>query len=402
MSHLLSFKVMRLSRPEFYKRSPLALDKQIDLPEPGLDLSANFEDELGLSHLLSLPDSFGNIYIGEMFTALLCVNNESTTPALDISFKAELQTETQRITLWSSSAPNSRRNSATEMDKSSLLPLQNCEFVVKHKLMELGTQILVCSVHYTPSPAMANADRERKFFRKFYKFKVLNPLPVKTKVNTLPNGSIVLEAQVHNQTTASINLTSVKFDVNPLFMYESLNYDNSSDPIFASALMEANDVRNYLYLLTSNNKLDFETKSTPNIGKLEISWMTAFGETGKLHTAQLSRKVPNIDLFDVNVVKIPTVYVERPFKLTLSISNNLGERILPSIKFIDQKMPNVLTCGPSDIQLGVIDALGLIEFELEFIALSYGSQVISGVVITDKISGFSKEVENLAMVQVQQ
>ena len=236
--------------------------------------------------------------------------------------------------------------------------------------------------------------------RKFYKFKVLNPLPVKTKVNTLPNGSICLEAQVHNQTTASINLTSVKFDVNPLFMYESL--DNSSDPIFASALMEANDVRNYLYLITSNNKLDFETKSTPNIGKLEISWMTAFGETGKLHTAQLSRKVPNIDLFDVNVVKIPTVYVERPFKLTLSISNNLGERILPSIKFIDQKMPNVLTCGPSDIQLGVIDALGLMEFELEFIALSYGSQVISGVVITDKISGFSKELESLAMVQVQQ
>ncbi len=45
---------------------------------------------------------------------------------------------------------------------------------------------------YTPFVIVSG---EVKNFRKFYKFQVVNPLAVKTKVNTLGDGKIMLEGK---------------------------------------------------------------------------------------------------------------------------------------------------------------------------------------------------------------
>ncbi|KAJ3396508.1 hypothetical protein HDV05_003159, partial [Chytridiales sp. JEL 0842] len=167
--------------------------------------------DFGLSDFLCLPPSFGNIYLGETFTSYLCVNNESKTGVQNVGVKAELQTSTQRFTLADTlSGPS---NSA------SLLPTQSAEFLIHHEIKELGIHILVCSIHYV-------IKGERKFFRKFYKFQVLNPLTVKTKVNSLQDGRALLEAQVANGSGVSMYLERLRFEPGDLFEYVDLSVVN--------------------------------------------------------------------------------------------------------------------------------------------------------------------------------
>ena len=46
-----------------------------------------------------LPQSFGNIYLGETFTSYVCVHNDSTEVCSTVVLRADLQTATQRINL---------------------------------------------------------------------------------------------------------------------------------------------------------------------------------------------------------------------------------------------------------------------------------------------------------------
>jgi len=246
-AHLLSLKVMRLSRPSFVLSNPTfyeptnqnttsALDlltsNDFTIPSPSPLSSSSLPSfpakdfsessyppsltssdiakvprirDLGISDLLTLPSSFGNIYLGETFSSYLCINNESGVPVQDVGMKAELQTTSQKFVLTdtlggstttSSSTPRGSASTSpkfgninTFSTRVSLLPGQSTESIIQHEIKELGIHILVCSVHYS-------VQSERRFFRKFYKFQVLNPLAVKTKVNSLPDGRILLEAQL--------------------------------------------------------------------------------------------------------------------------------------------------------------------------------------------------------------
>ena len=49
--------------------------------------------------LLVLPQSFGNIYLGETFSSYVCVHNDSTEVCSTVILRADLQTATQRINL---------------------------------------------------------------------------------------------------------------------------------------------------------------------------------------------------------------------------------------------------------------------------------------------------------------
>ena len=46
-----------------------------------------------------LPQSFGNIYLGETFASYVCVHNDSTEVCSTVVLRADLQTATQRINL---------------------------------------------------------------------------------------------------------------------------------------------------------------------------------------------------------------------------------------------------------------------------------------------------------------
>ncbi|KAJ1560591.1 hypothetical protein HK405_006571, partial [Cladochytrium tenue] len=343
--------------------------------------------DFGLSDLLALPAAFGSIYLGETFSSYLCVNNESSAAGgarvTDVAIKAELQTATQRLTLadtTSSAAAvaaagtGADATSAAAATPTSLAPGESAEFLVHHEIKELGIHILVCSVHYTPTTSSdstpagtaAAADSApqppaaRQFFRKFYKFQVLNPLAVKTKVNSLlaPDaaGRVLLEAQVQNVSGSPMFLDRVAFDPNPLFVHADLavlavdddDNDNDNDAaaadgdhpaaaatrsVFGPSRLLANlDTRQYLYLLTprpaataiaaaatttttTKSTTDsvtasaaadpagggdpFLARTAPTLGKLDIAWRSALGQLGRLQTSQLARKVQPPDPFEL-------------------------------------------------------------------------------------------------------
>eukprot|EP00842_Homolaphlyctis_polyrhiza_P006583 jgi/Hompol1/6926/HPOL_002118-RA len=466
--HLLSLKVLRLSRPGFGPTTPLYAEDRPELPAnsalllphsqpqpqpqqqtdqdaaPSTTIEATEIETDGLDSLgslLTLPASFGNIYLGETFSSYLCVNNESSTAVLDVAFKAELQTTTQRFTLadtlaasasasspvqpqpepTASAAARGSRSSLANFStsQSSLLPAQSAEFVIHHDLKELGIHILVCSVHYTPASASASASQpgpgtighgetERKFFRKFYKFQVLNPLSVKTKVNTLQDGRVFLETQVQNVSAAPMYLERMLFDPADPFTFEDLNsiksVSGSSDAsVFGDeGLLGQQDTRQYLYMLTPKIPTDVSSRMVPGLGKLDISWRTQMGQSGRLQTSQLSRKAPSIDPFDVSVISQPAeIRVEQPFKITVRLRSHLpNERMRLSIHGQKTKMANILLRGSNDIDLGGLDGVSHIDVDLEFLALAPGLQQITGLRISEKISGASKELSPLAVVRV--
>lgn len=325
----------------------------------------------------------------------------------NVAFKAELQTNSQRLTLANSntSANTSPRSSTTFGNQDSsrittLLPGQSSEFIINHEIKELGIHILVCSVHYTPSTQQGASPGERKFFRKFYKFQVLNPLAVKTKVNTLADAGITLETQIQNLCVVPIYLSRMKFDQNPLFDFTDLN--NEGESVFGdSRMIGPSDTRQYLYLLTPKIPSDLETRTTPNLGKLDIGWNSSMGQSGKLQTSQLTRRVPQVSPFEISVVAISLINVETPFTIRLRLRNNLEESLNLKVQGVKSKMSHILIYGSNEINVGEIGGRGHIDFDMKFFALLPGTHKITGINIVESSSGVSKEVECLAVVHVE-
>ena len=457
---------MRLSRPTFvlanplpYEPSPgqlgeealatLATDEVTELGTPLPDIqndSIHKSDpslrlgEFGLSNFLTLPSSFGNIYLGETFSSYLCINNESSAAVQEVGIKCELQTASQRFTLADTLAtlssptfsnlpagtltpPRSPSTSA----RVSLLPTQSAEFMVHHEIKELGIHILVCSVHYT------TPEKERKFFRKFYKFQVLNPLAVKTKVNTLQDGRVFLETQVQNVAGTPMYLERMRYEVNQLFEYDDLNtiitpHDASLDPLAPNSVssdvasepslvdpnsmttsvfgptsyLNPQDTRQYLYLLRPKIPNDPLARTTPTLGKLDMIWRTQLGQSGRLQTSQLSRKVPPLDPFEISVLSIPlVVQAEQPFTVTCRIRNNQpNDKLRITVQGVKSKMSSVLLRGVSEKSVGVVEVGGCVDFDLEFFPLLVGMHKITGLKVLEAISGTSRDVDSLADVYV--
>ena len=83
--HLLSLKVLRVTRPslgkaegEYYEKTSLG----------GIELNS---EEAGLM----LPSSFGTVYLGQRFAALLSLSNEVEESASNPVLKAEMHTSGQ-------------------------------------------------------------------------------------------------------------------------------------------------------------------------------------------------------------------------------------------------------------------------------------------------------------------
>jgi hypothetical protein len=179
----LTLKVMRLSKPSFDVNLPILCEKS-DIPGPVLnEMSQNGIEAFGVSEFLTLPHSFGNIFLGETFTCYLSVHNHSPFDVRGVTVKAELQTTTQKFCpLDIGASPIASFNSGESND-----------YVVSHDVKEIGIHILVCTVNYIKH------DGEKKYFRKYFKFQVMNPLSIKTQTYDLQQ-SIFLEGIIQNAT----------------------------------------------------------------------------------------------------------------------------------------------------------------------------------------------------------
>ncbi|KAG6329548.1 hypothetical protein ID866_9543 [Astraeus odoratus] len=323
--HLLSLKVMRVSRPglasawePFYSSSSAfsarstasILSLQGKTPLPGHPKT--LRDLTHVSEFLTLPVAFGAIQLGETFSSCLCVNNEANADVEGVSIKVEMQTANSKVLLAEVGGADCKLGARDTL-----------EVVVHHEVKELGQHVLACSVEYrlppgsrhAPGPAEGSSDPNLQGFRKFYKFtvSVANPLSVKTKVNTprapsalldpLEREKVFLEVHIQNATQEPMWFERIVFECADGWTAADMNQIYDADPdqdmqlMSGSAdLMYPNAVRQYIYVLSPTTIPTFplppQPGSTIPLGRLDISWRTQFGEPGRLVTSMLSRRIP--------------------------------------------------------------------------------------------------------------
>lgn len=418
LPHLLSLKVMRLSRPQLTSTLPIYYESNPDKNSPlveGLD-SLNISDltashpidvnkanglqirDFGLSQMLKLPSAFGNIYLGENFSTFISINNESPFPVHQVGVKIELQTSSQRFVL----------SDTTTTPLEALDTRATYDTTVAHEIKELGVHILVCSVHYN------SMDNKRRHFRKFYKFQVSNPLAVKTKLNNMVDGRVFLEAQLQNVSAGPMFLERMNFEPSEHFIYQDLNHvvhadkkkeDEGKESVFGDQFIHPQDVRQYLYMLSpKNDQNDRISRTTNALGKLDIVWRSYMGDLGRLQTSQLTRKAPVLEDLEIQpfwVQEGPVrVVLETPFKLGIRVKNHSNENMKLVLNAIKTKMGSVLLSGLSSRQLGEVPANQSCETQIEFFPLTSGLQRIGGLKVMDLLSGYTKDIDHVCDIFV--
>ncbi|GAB6022120.1 hypothetical protein CHUAL_006262 [Chamberlinius hualienensis] len=394
--HLLALKVMRLTRPSMFCTLPVTFDSR--------DLSGNVlnhevksdiasfagEENFMLGNLLMLPQSFGNIYLGETFTSYISVNNDSNQSVRDVSIKADLQTSSQKISLTGHST-------ATE-----LAPNHSVDDVINHEVKEIGTHILVCAVSYTTD------SNEKMYFRKFFKFQVMKPLDVKTKFYNAESDEVYLEAQVQNITKSTLCLEKVSFEPSSLFEVSQLNHVETKDgvgSIFGRVnCIHQQDSRQFLYCLTPRKELLSNPKALKggtNIGKLDIVWRNSMGDRGRLQTSQLQRMAPGYGDIRLTVQQLTNVVViQQHFSFTCRIIN-CCERKLDLLMSLDSKCNSGLSWNDvSGRAIGKLEPDEFLDVSLNLLPVQLGLQSISGIRLTDTFLKRTYDYDDLAQIYV--
>ncbi|KAG1703675.1 Trafficking protein particle complex subunit 13 [Nymphon striatum] len=377
--HILVILLMRLTRPSLYTNIPVTCETQ-DLP------GTIWDDELrkeigcppairhfGVGNLLLLPQSFGNIYLGEVFSSYISVHNDSNRVIKGVRVKADLQTGTQRVCLIGQD----------ESKDCELGPGQSVDDVIHHEVKDIGTYILVCFVYYI------NDAGQSTHLKKFYKFQVMKPIDVKTKFYNAESNEVYLETQIQNITSAPINLENVSLDPSPLFQVNQLN-DNveTKKSVFGDVnCLNPDDSRQYLFCMTPKSDLinnPKHLKGSFNIGKLDIMWRSNMGERGRLQTSQLQRMAPGYGDIRLTIEKMPEVaHLAKPFTITCQISN-LCERAMDLMLILDNTQnPNLVWTGISGKQLGKLEPHASSLIDLELLPIEAGLQMISGIKLKD-------------------
>lgn len=402
--HLLSLKVMRLTKPSIKPLIPISSEEQ-DLPgvlfnnQIANNVAASKGAEyLSTGELLSLPQAFGSIYLGETFSCYVSILNDSNQISKDVSLKTDIQTTSQRIQLTSCKP------------KDVLGPDESVDEVLNYEVKELGTHILICAVTYHSSAG------EKLYMRRFYKFQVLKPLEVKTKFYNAENDVLFLEAQVQNITTSPLCIQHVILDQSHFYAMKSLNFlpnekrnlesVDASDletELFGSTYMNPLDTRQYLYKLYPKIEHLRELRSKPvtPIGKLDIVWRTNFGESGRLQTSQLQKNTPNETDVRLILLQAPDVVrVQKQFQLKCRLENSGTSKMEVQLFLNNPKTDSLLWCGISGKILGPLPPNSHLILDLYAIAIKPGLVTIDGVRILDMNSTKVYEFDGISRVLV--
>ncbi|XP_013786738.1 trafficking protein particle complex subunit 13-like isoform X2 [Limulus polyphemus] len=395
--HLLALKVMRLTRPSLYATLPVTNDSH-DLPgnlfneEICADLGTpKGLENFSLGNLLMLPQSFGNIYLGETFSCYISVHNDSNQTVRDVSVTADLQTGTQKIPLMCQSGENI---------VAELMSDSSVDDVIHHEVKEIGSHILVCSVSYTKE------NGEKLHFRKFFKFQVSKPLDVKTKFYNAESDEVYLEAQLQNITSIPICLERVSLEPSQNFIARQLNMlDNGCSLVFGEVnCLNPLDSRQYLFCLTPRAESEGDKKllkGVTSIGKLDIVWRSSMGERGRLQTSQLERMAPGYGDIRLVIEEIPSmVTLEKAFLIGCRVWNSC-ERTMDLVLTLDNKISQGLWWqGISGRGLGKLDPGASVELNLTALPVRTGVQVVSGIRLTDVFLKRMYDYDDIAQVFV--
>lgn len=368
--HSLTLKVMRLSKPGFQIVPPLLCEKD-DLPgdiliESNRENGRHILEGFGLTDFLQLPTSFGIIYLGETFRIYISLNNPTQVDVHGTVLKVELQTTTQLVPLFA--------NTTSVIEKFA--PGVSHDYVVAHEVREAGVNILACTVNYI------RYDGEKKFFRKFFKFQVMNPLAITPRVHTMKN-SIMVEANIENSTQAPLYIERVSLiPVDESLAVTDMNLlePNPTNPLAYSAAvvyMKPATARQYLFMLTP--RADYKTGNSTVIGQLDITWRSTLGELGRIKSLPLQKKISTDDV-ELTLTSVPQrIVLEQPFVVTLQITNRGPKFIQPQLVVLKNIMDGLLVNGHLEQDMGDLSPNMSNTLLLHMFPVKPGMQKITGL-----------------------
>lgn len=133
------------------------------------------------------------------------------------------------------------------------------------------------------------------------KTKVHSPKSPSALLSTVEREKIFLEVHIQNLTQDAICFERMSLECTDGWAMVDGNMLHAGDDersIFSGsmALMQPQDIRQYIYILTPKSIELFPTVHVPgsiiHLGRLDISWKSSFGEPGRLLTSMLSRRIP--------------------------------------------------------------------------------------------------------------
>ena len=255
---------MRLCRPSFAGDAGVYSEAG-DALHGALAPSAG--DGRGMGTAMELPPNFGAIYLGQTFSSYISAHNHSVKNVSEVGIKAELQTQTRRITLLDT----------TPTPEAVLSSGDNRDFIVEQELRERGVHILVCSAVYT------NSEGESKYFRQFFKFQVLNPFVIVKHVRALKD-VIYLQVSLRNDCATPVFVEVMRFRETPLFTRVDVGSEEEGTFLHGRrGEQKPGDMQQFLYKLVPRKIQGLNERIV--IGQVEVVWRGLMGESGHIQQA---------------------------------------------------------------------------------------------------------------------
>eukprot|EP01038_Epipyxis_sp_PR26KG_P012552 gene12552-16832_t len=456
-------RVMRLYKPGLHLTSVFP-----NLPS---HLTSNDEEflsqitrgtDLNLSPYLLLPDSFGEIYCGEKFSAYIAVvNGYPRVSFYQVSLAIRLQTASTVYDLYDIRiAPNT----PIAVHQTKVL---NCnetsDIIVQQYLNELGTHTLRVTVQYLTSPTS-----EPKTLRKFYRFNVLQPLILMSTFMEI-NDKPMVQCQVTNSTKSPIYIEELNF----IPLNENSKFIALKDPITTyTPSFSKNDENNpalidyknnstimkycendSLLLLQADESYAFAFMFTmfdgiigKSIGHPEIVWCTTMGEFSVFKGEDtVMKSAPSSANNNQNVSNRPNMnnsinnfdYMSNKLRvqcISCPSTAMIGEEVIIILRINNQSNLNIntqLQCrnhldiasnisndvdnnnlskssfvnglcvtGVTYVNLGVIESGGCVETTITVYALSSGLHELSSIYAVDITTGIEYANPSLCKILV--
>ena len=417
-------RVMRLYKPTL-QLSPCLPQLNVNQLFEGDSTDTKSTDaEFTVSQYLYLPDSFGDIYMGELFSAYISVVNGAELPFHQVTLSARLQTMNAAHDLYDARAnPDMNSGFAKVLSHN-----QSTDMVVQHTLSELGTHTLKVSVIYTDTTTS-----ESKTLRKFYRFNVLSPVNILTSSYELER-KYCIQTQIINTTKSVIHIEDVKLIqagvISDLETTElsvaasdsaakenSYGEGNANDEcqLRSMPLLNPDESYAYAFMINKTTQSNLSDRNLKGLGFVEVLWSSSMGEHGRSRSeeilseqkatflasfpsssGQISRSSVSMRVVDGGrggkllgcVTSFPSEgNVGSPVNLTMCVRNGFSYPVITQLQCRRPKVTGGQTglaiVGKSYVNLGALTAGEEVSVQLSVLPLSCGLHSLNDVYIVD-------------------
>ena len=424
--HEIAFKVMRLYKPRMQEPS-------MCLGFHGFDAASWAHGDT--SHLI-LPDGFGEIYIGQVFSCYINVCNISTDVELfDVSIAVELEAENTRLTL----SDKRDTNKQGPLDKLNvgkytvLSPQDVADYVIEHELNCTGVHTLHVKVQYKTNPR----ETKDRIIRKHYRFEVATPMSFTARFEHIGphshpmrpiipsplenhNGKILAQITVTNQAKSGLLVSHIEcIPLNDAFravpVTTSSTNDTGSSKMEVSTLLSPKRSHNFLFIIEPKKKYTNQEVTSPieigsQVARILTRWTTDFSEPGRLMSQSLLWKSENA-LYENNCI---IVTVEKIIRLdsgveyqpaTLTVGEhallemqltNVGDKFSEDAELCldvgqGEKGRGILLTAVTTIKLGLLRPNETRKVTFKALAVAPGLHYLNGISIRSREKTYAPE-----------